>query len=58
MYGLDIHKPENTKSYQFLLADLTDSKSLSLHSEILNEIDLVIHLVSKIENTQKCSSKL
>ena len=52
VYGLDIHKPENTKSYQFLLADLTDSKSLSLHLEILNEIDLVIHLASKIENTQ------
>jgi len=52
VYGLDIHKPKNTKSYQFLLADLTNSKSLSLHSEILNKIEIGIHLASKIENSQ------
>jgi UDP-glucose 4-epimerase len=57
VYGLDIRKPENTKSYKFLQADLTDSKSLSSHSEILKEIDLMIHLASKIENTQNVVTK-
>lgn len=52
VYGLDLQKPENNKLYQFLLADLTDSKSLLLHSKILSKIDLVVHLASKIENTQ------
>ena len=52
IYGLDIQKPENNNSYQFLLADLTDSKSLEEHKGILNEIELVIHLASKIENSQ------
>jgi UDP-glucose 4-epimerase len=52
VYGLDLQKPENDKLYQFLLADLTDSKSLLPHSKILSKIDLVVHLASKIENTQ------
>ena len=56
VYGLDLKKPQNNKSYQFLLADLTDSKSLLPHSKILSEIDLVIHLASKIDNTQNVAT--
>lgn len=52
VYGLDIQKPENNNLFQFLQADLMNSKSLETHKEILNEVELVIHLASKIENSQ------
>ncbi|MEK9993463.1 MAG: NAD(P)-dependent oxidoreductase [Hydrogenophilales bacterium] len=58
VYGLDLQKPKYNKFYKFLLADLTDSKSLLPHSKILSEIDLVIHLASKIENTQNVVTNL